>query len=221
MTIDGKPAANLDLQSYDPDDSVPVVGQPRLVREFRVKTDADGHFELPRVLPGRLTLAQWVPNGVDRRVWPVIRASLDVEGGRSYDLKIGTSGRLVSGRLVLPRAETWMIRKAEIVSKGAKSERSVTVGVEVLEGGRFPRWTLKLVTTPCGLRCTSRRRAILAAGDVCWANIRTNSPCPRAPRRVMSRSTWARLSPPRLVVAPCRWATVPRTSSSRPWKARI
>jgi len=63
VTLDGKPAANLALQSHDPEESAPVEGEPRLVRRHYVKTDADGRFELPRVMPGRLTLAQWVPNG--------------------------------------------------------------------------------------------------------------------------------------------------------------
>ena len=137
VRIDGKPAANLELQYYDPEDSAPEEGKPRLVRRYYVKTDANGRFELPHVLPGRLTLAQWVPNGVNRRIWPVIRASLDVQSGQSYDLKIGTSGRMVSGRLVLPRADIWMIRKAEIVPRHAKTERSVAIGLEILEGGRF------------------------------------------------------------------------------------
>jgi beta-lactamase class A/peroxiredoxin len=143
MTIGGKPAANVDLQSYDPDDSAPVEGQPRMVREIRVKTDTDGRFELPRVLPGRLTLVQWVPNGVDRRIWSIVRASLDVQSGQSYDLKIGTSGRQVTGQLVLPRAEIWMIRKAEIRDRHARPKRSVETGVEILDGGRFRALDLK------------------------------------------------------------------------------
>jgi peroxiredoxin/protocatechuate 3,4-dioxygenase beta subunit len=143
VTIDGKPAADLELQSYDPEDSAPVGGEPRLVRQSYVKTDASGRFKLPRVLPGRLTLAQWVPNGVNRRIWPVIRACLDVQSGQSYDLKIGTSGRLVTGRVVLPRADVWMIRKAEIVPSHPSTERSASIGLEVLEGGQFRALDLK------------------------------------------------------------------------------
>jgi peroxiredoxin/protocatechuate 3,4-dioxygenase beta subunit len=143
VMFDGKPAANLELQSYDPEDSAPVVGRPRMERRWYVKTDADGRFELPRVLPGRLTLAQWMPNGVNRRIWPVIRASLDVRGGESYDLKIGTSGRLVTGRLVLPRADVWMIRTAEIVSRLATAARSAPIGLDVLEGGQLRALDLK------------------------------------------------------------------------------
>ena len=143
VTIDGKPAANLGLQSYEPEESVPVVGEPRLVRQYYVTTDSEGRFELTRVLPGRLTLAQWVPNGVNRRIWPVVRATLDVESGRSFDLKIGTDGRLVTGRLVLPRTDEWMIRKAEIVPKNAKMDRPVAFGVEILEEGRFRALDLK------------------------------------------------------------------------------
>ena len=137
LKIEGKPAANVELRYYDPEDAAPIEGKPRLVREIRVKTDASGRFELPRVLPGRLTLAQWVPNGVARRIWPVIRASLDVQSGQSYEVKIGTSGRQVTGQLVLPRAEIWMIRKAESLPRHAETTRSVAIGLEILEGGRL------------------------------------------------------------------------------------
>ena len=137
VTIDGKPAANLVLQSYDPEESTPIENEPRLVRQYYVKTDVEGRFELPRVMPGRLTLAEWVPNGVNRRIWPVIRGTVDVEAGRSHDLKIGASGRLVSGRLTLPRTDDWMIRKAEVVPRNARSDRPAKIGVELLEEGRF------------------------------------------------------------------------------------
>ena len=137
VTIGGKPAANLSLQSYDPQESAPIENEPRLVRQCYVKTDAEGRFELPRVMPGRLMLAEWVPNGVNRRIWPVIRATIDVEAGRSYALNIGASGRLVSGQLVLPRTEDWMVRKAEIVARNATSDRPAKIGVELLEKGCF------------------------------------------------------------------------------------
>src|SRR5262249_29142338 len=143
VTLDGKPAANIALQSIDPDEAAPRDGVPRLVRRHFVKTDADGRFELARVMPGRLALAEWVPNGKDRRVWPVIRASLDVEAGRSYDLAIGKSGRCVTGRLALAREDGWMIRKAEVLPKDPKSDRPLPIGVEVLEGGRFRALDLK------------------------------------------------------------------------------
>ena len=137
VTIDGKPAMNVDLQSYDPEGSAPIEGEPRLVRRFYVKTGADGRFALPRVMPGRLSLGRWVPNGVPNRTWFVAAATLDVESGRAYDMKIGRSGRAVAGRLVLPTSDTWMVRKAEIVSQAAKTDRPITTGVEVEHQGRF------------------------------------------------------------------------------------
>jgi peroxiredoxin/protocatechuate 3,4-dioxygenase beta subunit len=137
VTIGGKPAANMSLQSIDPEDSVPIENEPRLVRQYHVKTDAEGRFELPRVMTGRLTLGEWVPNGVYRRTWGVIRGTVDVEAGRSYVLKIGASGRLVIGRLELPRKDDWMIRKAEIVPRNTKLDRPAKFGVELLEEGRF------------------------------------------------------------------------------------
>ena len=137
VTIGGRPMANLALQSYDPEESVPTEDEPRLVRNRFVKTDAEGRFELPRVMPGRLTLVEWVPNGVNRRIWPVIRATVDVEAGRSYDLKIGASGRVVVGRLELPRTDDWMIRKTDLVRKSPKGDRPERFGVELLEEGRF------------------------------------------------------------------------------------
>lgn len=137
VTIDGKPAARIRLQSYDPDESAPVEGAPRLLRRYWTDTDDMGRFELNRILPGKLTLAQWVPNGVQGRSWPVVRASVDVAGGGSYELKIGESGRAVTGRLVLPTDNVWMIRKSEIVPRNAKAGRAESFGVEVLEQGRL------------------------------------------------------------------------------------
>jgi peroxiredoxin/protocatechuate 3,4-dioxygenase beta subunit len=137
VTIGGQPAANLGLQSYDAEQSALIENEPRLVRQWYVKTDSLGRFELPRVMPGRLMLAEWVSNRVNGRMWPVIRGTVDVEAGRSHDLKIGASGRLVSGRLTLPRTDDWMIRKAEIVPRNAKTERPAKIGVELLEEGYF------------------------------------------------------------------------------------
>ncbi|WP_406699852.1 carboxypeptidase regulatory-like domain-containing protein [Singulisphaera sp. Ch08] len=137
VTIGGKPAVNLRLQSYDPDESTPIQNEPRLVRRCFVKTDAEGRFELPHVMPGRLSFVEWVPNGVNRRIWPVIRGTVDVEAGRSYDLKIGASGRLVSGQLTLPRTDDWMIRKAEIVPRNARTDWPAKIGIELLEEGHF------------------------------------------------------------------------------------
>jgi peroxiredoxin len=136
-TMGGRPAANMSLGSIDVEETVPIENEPRLVRRYHVKTDAEGRFELPRVMTGRLTLAEWVPNGVNRRIWPVIRGTVDVEAGRSYDLKIGASGRLVIGRLELPRKDDWMIRKAEVVPRNAKIDRPAKIGVELLGEGRF------------------------------------------------------------------------------------
>jgi peroxiredoxin len=137
VTIGGKPAANMRLQSYDPDEAGPAEDEPRLVRRHFAVTDAKGRFEFPRVMPGRLTLAEWVPNGVNRRIWAVIRATVDVEAGRTYDLKIGESGRVVVGRLELPRTDDWMIRKTDLVRKSPKGDRPERFGVELLEEGRF------------------------------------------------------------------------------------
>ena len=55
-------------------------------------------------MPGRLQLGRWVPNGVQRRIWFINMATIDVESGQTYDLAIGRSGRRVTGRLEIPGA---------------------------------------------------------------------------------------------------------------------
>ncbi|WP_435016739.1 carboxypeptidase regulatory-like domain-containing protein [Tundrisphaera sp. TA3] len=137
VTIDGKPARKIRLDSYDPDEPAPVEGEPRLSRRYWAETDDEGRFQLDRILPGRLILSQSVLNGVQGRRWPIIRASLDVVGGQTYDLKIGESGRVVTGRVQLPPDDVWMIRKAEIVPRGVGTGTAERVGVEVLEQGRL------------------------------------------------------------------------------------
>src|SRR5271166_1494927 len=60
-------------------------------------------------------------------------ATVDAESGKTYDLKIGRSGRRVTGRLVLPAGVVWMIRKAEIVPKSSLEKRPIPIGVQVFE----------------------------------------------------------------------------------------
>jgi peroxiredoxin len=135
VKIDGKPAADLELFA-DPDPPLPVEGEPTLNHRFSFKTDANGRFELPRLMPGHHEIGRWVPNGVPGRIWFITLATLEAESGRDYDLKIGESGRRVTGRLVLPTADVWMIRKAAIESR-ASGDRARSVGVQIDEDGRF------------------------------------------------------------------------------------
>jgi len=135
VKIDGRPAADLTLHS-NPDGSPLVEGETRLENWIYVKTDAGGRFEMPRVMPGRHVIRQWVPNGLDRRIWPVDLATLDVASGRAYDLKIGEQGRQVTGRLAFPTAGGWMVRKASIEPRPSKGS-SPSVGVQVFHDRRF------------------------------------------------------------------------------------
>jgi RNA polymerase sigma factor (sigma-70 family) len=137
VMLDGKPAANLGLSSYDPDPPRPNPNEPRIEHRTDIETDAEGRFDLTRVMPGRLVLGRWVPNGVAGRRWFVSLATVDVECGKTYNLQIGRSGRRIRGRLEVPKAATSMIRKAEIVSKTSREKRLVPIGVEVFEDGRF------------------------------------------------------------------------------------
>jgi thiol-disulfide isomerase/thioredoxin/protocatechuate 3,4-dioxygenase beta subunit len=136
VKVDQKPEADLVL-SADPDSgTLPVEGEPRLGHRYSCKTDANGRFELNRVVPGRHVIGQWVPNGVRKRIWFVNMATIDAESGRSLELKIGDSGRPVTGRLALPTTGDWMVRKASIGAKISKGE-PVSIGVRVFEDGRF------------------------------------------------------------------------------------
>jgi peroxiredoxin len=135
VKIDGKPAAELELSS-SADESTHVVGQPHLTTSFYVKTNTNGQFEIPRLMPGRLILGQWVPNGADRRIWFVNMATIDVESGKSYDLRIGERGRRVTGRLAIPTGGQPMVRKASIEHRASKLP-SPSIGVQVFPDGRF------------------------------------------------------------------------------------
>jgi thiol-disulfide isomerase/thioredoxin len=121
----------------DPDRPRPIPGEPRIESLYYVKTDDHGHFDFRRVMPGRLLLGRWVPNGVQRRTWFINLAAVDVESGRTYELAIGRSGRRVAGRVEIPASNAWMIRKAEIVARSATEKTPASIGVEVLADGRF------------------------------------------------------------------------------------
>ena len=136
VTIDHKPVADLEILAEPTDSAIPVEGEPRLDYRIHVKTGANGRFELPRVMPGRHVIGQWAPNGVRRRILFVKMATIDAEGGRSYDLRIGNSGCPVTGRLAIPATGEWLVRKASIEPKVSKGQPQ-SIGVRVFEDGRF------------------------------------------------------------------------------------
>jgi len=135
VKIDGMPAANLRLHS-NPVGSPLAEGETRLENWIFVTTDAGGRFEIPRVMPGRHVLGQSVPNGADRRVWFVNMATVDIASGKTYELKIGEHGRQVTGRLAIPTAGGWMVRKASIEARASKGA-SPSFGIQVFHDGRF------------------------------------------------------------------------------------
>lgn len=88
-------------------------------------------------MPGRHLIGHWVSNGLERRNWFVNVATLDIKGGERLDLKIGDTGRKVTGMLKLPStSRDWMIRKAEIVPKGAKAQ-AILNNVRIEPDGHF------------------------------------------------------------------------------------
>jgi peroxiredoxin len=132
-----QPSANLDLLAWREDpDWPPEKGKPIIqIDSYNFTTDASGRFQLSRVFPGHYDILRLVPSGVARST-SVNMASLDVAVGRSYELKIGGSGRPVAGRLVLPANLPWMVRKATIEPKTA-SGKPRQYGVQVAVDGRF------------------------------------------------------------------------------------
>ena len=136
VKTDGKPAAGLALSSSPDGRPTPIEGEPLLVSHVFVKTDANGRFDVPRLLPGRHVLGQWVPNGVARRGWFINMATLDVASDKAYDLRIGELGRRVTGRLAIPPGGQPMVRKASI-EPVASMPQSSSIGVQVLSDGHF------------------------------------------------------------------------------------
>jgi len=136
VRIGTKPTANLELRAQPEDVDVRTSeDDPRIFRQINFRTDGDGRFSLPRVMPGHYDIIRVVPNGV-RRITFVNMAGLDVAAGRSYDLKIGGDGRPVTGRLVLPANVPWMERKATIEPRFAQGKPR-RYGVQILVDGRF------------------------------------------------------------------------------------
>jgi RNA polymerase sigma factor (sigma-70 family) len=144
VKIGTRPATNLELLArHEGPDAPPNEGEPIVlghpggcdVVSYDITTDAEGRFQLPRVVPGHYNFLRIVPNGV-RRVFPVNMASLDVIAGQSYHLAIGGIGRPVTGRLVLPASVPWMVRRAAIEPRPATSKPR-PYGVEVGVDGHF------------------------------------------------------------------------------------
>lgn len=136
LKIDGKPA--VDSECYVlMDEATPSRNGPYLDVRSHFKTDSNGRFEITRLMPGRHKIGHWVSNGVERRNWFINLATLDVKGGEKFDLKIGDRGRKVTGRLKVPAAsDDWMIRKAEVVPRGANAT-TILNNVRIDPNGHF------------------------------------------------------------------------------------
>jgi|GEM_PF-2559033 len=136
VSFENRPTAGVELTELLDADNLPSEGEPRVFQQYFATTDAAGRFVFPRVVPGSHVFGEWVPNGAYRRIWFVAKATVDAQPGQTYQFDIGRSGHLVTGRLALPKTKGWMIRKAEIESRGAKRGKPYQ-GVQTFEDGRF------------------------------------------------------------------------------------
>ena len=136
VRIGTKPAANLRLRAQPEEvDTSPSEDESGIFRLHQFHDRRCWSLQPPTVMPGHYDIIRVVPNGV-RRVTSVNMAGLDVAAGRSYDLKIGGSGRPVTGRLVLPANIPWMTRNATIEPKTATG-KPIQLGIQISVDGRF------------------------------------------------------------------------------------
>ena len=164
VMLDGKPAANLGLSSFDPDDTPRILGEPRIENRSYVETDADGRFELSRVMPGRLVLGRTVPNGVANRIWIVAMATVDVESGKTYELKIGAAGAASRAGCKSPiPASGWFARRRSSRSPRRRSGPHRSASTSPMTAASAARICLPAIMS-YGSRSTSPRRTMLAAG---------------------------------------------------------
>ncbi|HEY7120352.1 MAG TPA: sigma-70 family RNA polymerase sigma factor, partial [Tepidisphaeraceae bacterium] len=77
----------------------PLAGSADKWRE--VKTDANGHFAVDRVAPGEAMVCQQTVMWSLRSKWECVR----VEPGKSVKVDLGTRGRPVTGRVLMPASE--------------------------------------------------------------------------------------------------------------------
>jgi len=106
LMIAGKPAAKQRV-TIQANTMLSSPGQPPYVNDNdSTTTDADGHFRFARVLPGQLMVARQVriARGSNRFVTRITQSqTVDLAAGRALDVKLGGSGRLVTGKIILPR----------------------------------------------------------------------------------------------------------------------
>jgi peroxiredoxin len=136
VQVGTKPAAELKLRLQPEDTDLSAREQaPMIFQQYDFATDANGRFQLPRVMPGHYDVIRVVPNGV-RRITFIKFAAIDLVAGRSHELTIGGTGRPVTGRLLLPPNTAWMVRNAAIEPKVATG-KPAHLGVNVSVDGRF------------------------------------------------------------------------------------
>jgi protocatechuate 3,4-dioxygenase beta subunit len=103
MMKGSKPAANqfvdlnnteMEMEQYDP-------RKPRIYSSSSAKTDADGNFSLDRVAPGKWSVGRRVQ--LSSNSWSsVTLATVEVEAGKTAEVKLGGNGRPITGKVILP-----------------------------------------------------------------------------------------------------------------------
>ena len=99
LRIGTKPGAD-NLVAFLPE-SRRVPEQPRMYFDYETRTDKNGHFVFPRVLPGKGIVTRAIPiNGRARRFSHSV--GVEVKSGQTARVQIGGTGRPVIGKVVIP-----------------------------------------------------------------------------------------------------------------------
>jgi len=99
LRIGAKPGVN-QLIAFWPE-SNRLREQPNIDFGYEVRTNEDGRFDFPRVIPGKGTVARAMPvDDIARRL--SYHIDLDVKSGETTRIQIGGTGRPVIGRIVIP-----------------------------------------------------------------------------------------------------------------------
>jgi thiol-disulfide isomerase/thioredoxin len=126
ITIAGKPGANSEISANRRDERYEE-NAPRIYHQVETKADANGHFVIERVQPGKLGVVRSIRIPMSAQSWmnsPTHSTVVEAKPGETAHVKLGGTGRPVVGRVAIPpelaSRKDWRFTEARLMTSRPK-----------------------------------------------------------------------------------------------------
>jgi thiol-disulfide isomerase/thioredoxin len=128
ITVGTKPGAGSELSLFHMDERYDA-NAPRIHHQIESRADGEGRFTFERVRPGKVSVSRTVRRAMSASSWmngPTHTARAEVKSGETTTVKLGGTGRPVTGRITIPpevlTEPVWVVSEARLMTAPTKME---------------------------------------------------------------------------------------------------